>query len=81
MSNFGKKKRRMNNAKFESVIWCFGCVFVLYIEVLNVSMRFNIRFCIYEHIQNCVFATLFENIFPRNDGDATPFFNVFLSFS
>ena len=35
--------------------------FVIYIDVLSVSMRFNIRFCIYEHIQNYVFATFLEN--------------------
>ena len=27
------------------------------IDVLSVSMRFHVRFCIYEYIQNCVSAT------------------------
>ena len=51
---------------------CFG----LYTHVLNVSMRFKVRFCIYEHIQNFVFATFFGNVFVRNDGDATPGFCI-----
>ena len=51
--------------------------FVVYIHVLGVYMRSSVRFCIYHHIQNYVFATLFEQIFFRNDGDAKPVFLVF----
>ena len=42
--------------------------FVLYIDVLSVSMRFSVRFCIYEHIQNYVFATLFGQCFSGMTG-------------
>ena len=35
--------------------------FVFFINVLNVSMGFRVKFCIYEHIQNCVVATLLKN--------------------
>ena len=31
---------------------CFG----LYIDVLGVSMRFSIIFCMYEHIKKCIFG-------------------------
>ena len=40
----------------------WGCFYVLYIDVLNVSMRISVSFCICEHIKNYVSATLFENI-------------------
>ena len=36
-------------------------VFAFEYDVLNLSMRFNIRFCIYEHIQNHVVAAFFGN--------------------
>ena len=34
--------------------------FVVYIDVLNVSMKFSVRLCIYEHIRNYVFATFLK---------------------
>ena len=58
---------------------CFSTMYVgllvcsvLHVDVLNVCVRFSVQFCIYEHIQNYVFAALLEHIVFRNVGDATP---------
>ena len=40
---------------------------MLSIDVLNVSMRFSAKICIYEHIQNYVFATFIEHIEQMNN--------------
>ena len=37
---------------FRVVGVCFG----LYIDVLSVSMRFRVTFCIYEHIKRYIFG-------------------------
>ena len=50
----------------------FVFFFVLYIDVLRVSMGFGVIVCIYEDIPNWGFVTFFENPFSRNDGDAKP---------
>ena len=51
---------------------------MLFIDALIVSMRFSVRFCVYERIKNYVYATLFERLYFSNDGDATPsFFFIF----
>ena len=49
MSEFGKlwTFEKCKNLKCDLVFWV---CFVLYIDILSVSMRFNIRFCIYEHV-------------------------------
>ena len=38
------------NVKIVNDVWCFFMCFVLYIDVLSVSMKSNVFFCIYEHI-------------------------------
>ena len=40
----------------EVLLMCFG----LYIDLLNVSMRFGVIFCIYEHIKKYMFRDVSE---------------------
>ena len=53
---------------------CSVC-FVLYIDVLSVSIRFSIRFCIYEHIQKYVLKRFPNKCFWKWRGCKTCFFS------
>ena len=46
--------------------------FVLYIDVLSVSVIFSIRFCIYVPCFKHSFEPFFEHVVSGNDGDAKP---------
>ena len=56
MSSFWKDKHFGEIVKSGNVFFL-----VVSIDVLSVSIRFSIRFCIYEHIKNYVFTSSFEN--------------------
>ena len=66
----------MENVKFENVIWCFGLSSVLYIDVSNASMRFQVRFCIYEHILDNFWKRFSNNPFSEMTGMQNQFFVI-----
>ena len=55
---FGKYEMRKWN-------WVSLVCFVLHIDVFSVSISFNIRFCIYEHIQNYLLKRYSKNRFRK----------------